>query len=133
MDDDVKVVSAEEVKAADSDDCRRESEEVKADAVSATPQLRKNGNSGIFTMAVLSIILPGLVGLILGVIALVKSNAKRKSDDSELLCASFIMSIIGIVLSVIAMIAAVALLGSIAAALSDLAADYFYYNRYWLF
>ena len=120
MDDDVRIEAVETAaddNAEKKESCHTEDEEK---PVVAKP-VKKNGNLGLFTMSLLSIILPGLVGVILGIIALVKSNARRKTEESELVGASFVMSIVGIVLSVAAMIAFVAALGMAVAAVSDMA------------
>lgn len=130
MDEDVRVEAAEVASDdnAEKKECCHIAEEVKT--VEAEP-VKKTGNLGLFTMSLLSIILPGLVGVILGIIALVKSNARRKTEESELVGASFVMSIVGIVLSVAAMIAFVAAFGIAVAAVSDIARSFLYYNSYW--
>ncbi len=129
MDDDVRIEAVEA--AADDNAEKKECCHMEEEKPVAAELVKKNGNLGLFTMSLLSIILPGLVGVILGIIALVKSNARRKTEESELVGASFVMSIIGIVLSVVAMVAFVAALGMAVAAVSDIARNFLYYNNYW--
>ena len=85
-------------------------EEVQTEAVKeekvAAPALneKKNSYGGLFSVALLSIILPGIVGLVVGIIALVKSSKLRKSVDHSLVTASFVMSIVGLVVSALSVI-----------------------------
>lgn len=131
MDDDIKVVAGETSDA--------EIKEVKAENTESAGTLpeKKSNNLGLFSMAVLSLVLPGFVGIILGIIALVKSHAKRKTSDSELIGASFVMSIIGIVMSVISIIAAVIFFGAVVDAIAEavlaLSRNGMHFYRYYAF
>lgn len=65
------------------------------------PENRHEGETAPFVLSILSIVSPGLVGLVLSIIALVKvSKLKNRGQKSSMITASYTMSIIGIVLSV---------------------------------
>ncbi len=84
-----------------------QNEAVKETVVNVPLNEKKQSYGGLFALALLSIVLPGVIGIILGIIALVKSVKLRKSVEDNLVTASFVMSIVGIVLSVLSFVACI--------------------------
>ncbi len=68
------------------------------------PQNRHEGETTPFVLSVLSLVFPGVVGLVLGIIALVKvSKLKKRGQKGSMITASYVMGIVGIVLSAVAL------------------------------
>lgn len=101
-----------------------QTEAVKETVVNVPLTEKKQSYGGLFALALLSIVLPGVVGIILGIIALVKSVKLRKSVEDNLVTASFVMSIVGIVLSFVVFIAWIAGIAFIVAVVEDVMNDY---------
>ncbi len=114
-----------------------QNEAIKETVVGVPLTEKKQSYGGLFAMALLSIVLPGVVGIILGIIALVKSVKLRKSVEDNLVTASFVMSIVGIVLSVLAFIGCLVGFAVIVAiveeAVSDLYCSYPSSSLFWCF
>ena len=114
-----------------------QNEDIKETVVGVPLTEKKQSYGGLFAMALLSIVLPGVVGIILGIIALVKSVKLRKSVEDNLVTASFVMSIVGIVLSVLAFIGCLVGFAVIVAiveeAVSDLYCSYPSSSLFWCF
>ena len=114
-----------------------QNEAIKETVVGLPLTEKKQSYGGLFAMALLSIVLPGVVGIILGIIALVKSVKLRKSVEDNLVTASFVMSIVGIVLSVLAFIGCLVGFAVIVAiveeAVSDLYCSYPSSSLFWCF
>ncbi len=114
-----------------------QNEAIKETVVGVPLTEKKQSYGGLFAMALLSIVLPGVIGIILGIIALVKSVKLRKNVEDNLVTASFVMSIVGIVLSVLAFIGCLVGFAVIVAiveeAVSDLYCNYPSSSLFWCF
>lgn len=105
-----------------------QNEAIKETVVNVPLTEKKQSYGGLFAMALLSIVLPGIVGIILGIIALVKSVKLRKSVEDNLVTASYVMSIVGIVLSVLAFIGCLVGFAVLVAIVEEAVSDLYYSN-----